>query len=166
MIKATGRELLGQDSNGIDVFLDYSRTNVEYHLLETPNLIELVKEVLPTIDTNNEEQVIVERNLGRIVGMTNLVETTDADEIVYAKRIGRDKFSRFAKNRSPIETSWVVVVLRKADKGYSLWTAMCGHLLPADAYVENSLFNQTHAMAYDESLIQLDTVRTIDGKIE
>jgi len=43
---------------------------------------------------------------------------------------------------------------------------MCGHLLPAEAYVENSLFNQTHAMAYDESLIQLDTVRTIDGKIE
>jgi hypothetical protein len=149
---------LGHTGDKQQVFLDYKNTHVEYHLLETPNLIDLVREVLPTIESNDEKQVIVERDLGRPVGTTNLVETASEDEIVYAKRIGRNEYSRFVKNRELLTCSSIVVVLRKGVSGYFLWTAMCGRLLPDEAYQKYSDFNKTHAMVYDEQLIQLDTV--------
>ena len=151
-------EKLGISADGEPVFLDWLRTNVEYHLLETPDLVNLVKEVVPTISILGEQQVVAERDLGRIVGTTNLVETTDNDEIIYAKRIGRDAYSRFARNRKPTPCSSIVVVLRKGALGYYLWTAMCAKLLPKDAWIEGSQFSRTHAMAFDESLVQLDTI--------
>ena len=149
---------IGISADGESIFLDPVNTNVDYHLLETPNLIDLVIEVIPTISVMSERQVVAERDLGRVVGTTNLIETTDSDEIVYAKRIGRDSYSRFAKNREPIPCRSIVVVLRKGDAGYYLWTAMCARLLPKEAWIESSTFNKTHAMAFDESLVQIDTL--------
>lgn len=151
-------EKLGVSANGMPIFLDRSNTNIDYHLLETPDLINLVREVVPSIEVENNDQIVVERDLGRTVGTTNLVETTDGDEIVYAKRIGRNAYSRFVKNKKPIPCSSIVIVLRKGEFGYYLWTAMCAKLLPKEAWIDGSLFNQTHAMAYDESLVQLSTV--------
>lgn len=151
-------EKIGISADGEPVFLDSLNTNINYHLLETPNLIDLVIEVLPTISVMDENQIVVERDLGRIVGTTNLIETTDNDDIIYAKRIGRDAYSRFAKNRKPIPSSSIVVVLRKGDSGYYLWTAMCAKLLPKEAWTVDSQFDKTHAMAFDETLVQLDTV--------
>lgn len=149
---------LGSSADGEIVTIDYANTNIEYHILETPDLLNLVQEALPTIVLAGRAQVIVERDLGRIIGTTNLVETTDEDEIVYAKRIGRSAYSRFVKNRKPLPSSSIVIVLRKGVGQYHLWTAMCGKLLPSEAYQQDSDFNATHAMAYDEKLVQLDTV--------
>lgn len=149
---------LGISADGESVFLDPMNTHIDYHLLETPNLIDLVIEVLPTISVMNKKQIVVERDLGRIVGTTNLTETTGNDEIVYAKRIGRDSYSRFAKNREPVSCCSIVVVLRKGGTGYYLWTAMCAKLLPKEAWIEDSTFSKTHAMAFDESLVQIDTL--------
>ena len=147
-------ERLGISANCIPIFLDRSDTNVEYHLLETPDLISLVREVVPSIQVINNDQIVVECDLGRIVGTTNLVETMEGDEIVYAKRIGRNTYSRFVKNKQPTACSSIVVVLRKGEAGYYLWTAMCAKLLPKEAWIDGSLFNQTHAIAYDEKLVQ------------
>jgi hypothetical protein len=55
---------LGTSADGKPVLLDVLNTNIEYHLLETPNLIDLVIEVLPTITVMDEQQVVVERDLG------------------------------------------------------------------------------------------------------
>jgi len=153
-------ERLGVSLDGKPIFLDRSNTNVTYHLLETPDLLNLVREALSTIEVADNDQVVVERDLGRIVGTTNLVETTDSDEIIYAKRIGRDAYSRFAKKRQPIPCRSIVVVLRRGESGYYLWTAMCAKLQPKEAWIDDSVYNQTHAMAYDESLVQLSTVTT------
>ncbi|HEX6258498.1 MAG TPA: hypothetical protein VFZ48_03395 [Candidatus Saccharimonadales bacterium] len=151
-------EKLGATVNGVEVYIDHDHTNVTYHLLETPDLLDLVREALPTIELPYEEQVVIEKDMGRVVGTTNLVETTDQDEIIYAKRIGRNTYSRFAKNRSPVACNSIVVVFRKRNAKYYLWTAMCGKLLPKEAYDAESHFNQTHALAYDERLVQLDTL--------
>lgn len=153
-------EFLGNSRDDKSVYIDHDHTNVTYHLLETPDLLDLVREVLPTIKLDDGTQVVVERDMGRIVGTTNLVETTETDEIVYAKRIGRLTYSRFVKGRSPMPCRHIVVVFRKQKKEYVLWTAMCGRLLPDDAYEQDSVFRATHAMTYDESLVQLDTVAT------
>ena len=154
----TRAKKLGISTDGESVFLDSMNTNIDYHLLETPNLIDLVVEALPSISVMDKRQVLVERDLGRIVGTTNLVETTNKDDIIYANRIGRKSYSRFARSRDPIPCRSIIVVLRKGDSGYSLWTAMCAKLLPKDAWIDGSLFNMTHAMAFDENLVQLDMV--------
>lgn len=153
---------LGRSADGEMVLVDYANTNVEYHLLETPDLLSLVCEALPTIATAGQAQVVVERDLGRTIGTTNLVETTDRDEIVYAKRIGRSTYSRFAKNRQPLPCKSIVVVLRKRVEGYYLWTAMCGKLLPEEAYQQDSQFNAAHALVYDDQLVQVDTVTHLE----
>lgn len=150
---------LGFSADNKIILLDYENTHIEYHLLETPNLVQLVREALPYLVIGDGNQVVLERDMGRVVGTTNLVETTDSDEIVYAKRIGREKYSRFVKNREPVSCQSIVVVVRKRGQEYYLWTAMCGNLLPQEAYDENSAFNVTHALVYDATLIQMDTLR-------
>ena len=150
---------LGKTADGFDAILDDNNTHVAYHLLETPDLIDLVIEALPRVEANGQDQVVFERDMGRVVGTTNLAETSDQDEIIYAKRKGRDTYSRFVKNRDVIPTQYIVVVLRKTVDGYLLWTAMCGRLLPQDAYDKNSEWSKTHAMVFDEHLVQKDTIR-------
>lgn len=149
---------LGMSADGYAVYLDYEHTNVAYHLLETPQLLEFVQEALPHLTLGSADQAVIEYDMGRVVGTTNLVETSGADEIVYAKRIGREKYSRFVKGRELVPCQFIVVVVRRRGDQRYLWTAMCGRLLPADAYDTHSVFAATHAMVYDESLIQMDTL--------
>ena len=160
------KKLLCKSKNNKNIFLDEDNTNVHFHILETPNLLELVKETLVETEIEDEEQVVFEKDLGRIIGSTSLVETDENDEIVYAKRKNRNEYSRFVKNRELIPTSYIVIVLRKIDDGYNLWTAMCGRLLPSVAYdpkdkKDSNGFNRTHALVYDEKLIQLDTLTNV-----
>lgn len=152
---------LGVSNDNKTILLDYENTNVEYHLLETLSLLELVNEALPFLIIGDDDQAVLERDMGRVVGTTNLVETTDRDEIVYAKRVGRERYSRFVKNRDVKPSQSIVIVIRRKEEKYYLWTAMCGKLLPPEAYDDDSAFNTTHALVYDESLIQLDTLRSL-----
>ena len=157
------KKLLGKTADNFEVMLDDDNTHVAYHLLETPDLLDLVIEIFPTIETLGQNQVVNERNMRRVVGTTNLVMTTDEDEIIYAKRKGRDTYSRFVKNRKLTPTQYIVVVLRRLQGRYLLWTAMCGRLLPSDAYKENSDWSKTHAMVFDDRLVQGDAIRTGDN---
>lgn len=152
---------LGVTNDGQPVFLDRANTHIRYHLLETPNLLELVREAMPQIELSSESQVVVECDMGRVVGTTNLVETTKDDEIVYAKRRGRDSYSRFAKNRRPSPCQYIVMVFRQEEGTYFLWTAMCGRILPEEAYDKESKFSHTHALAYDDNLVQIETVTIV-----
>lgn len=156
------RKLVGVSNDGYRVWLDHDATNVTFHIRETPNLLELVKEAIEGADIVGEDEILFEKDMWRIVGTTTLVKTTDADEIVYAKRKERDKYSRFAKNRELTPTSYIVVCVRKQGDDYMLWTAMCGRLLPKEWYDSTSHFSRTHALVYDEDLVQLDTATTVN----
>ncbi|MNR24954.1 hypothetical protein D3C85_1420710 [compost metagenome] len=125
-------------------------------------MLELVKEAIEGVDIVGEDEILFEKDMGRIVGATSLVETTDIDEIVYAKRKERDKYSRFAKNRELTPTSYIVVCVRKQGDEYTLWTAWCGRLLPKEAYDPASHFSRTHALAYDEDLVRLGTITAVN----
>lgn len=155
-------ELLATSKNGIPVYLNDEKTNVHVHIQENSNLLELVKGVIAQATLQDAPEIILEHDMGKIIGTTSLVETTSSDEIVYAKRKGRDKYSRFVKGRSLRETSWVVVVIRRDAEQFTLWTAWCGRLLPLEAYAEDAYepggFWASHALVYDESIIQLDTL--------
>lgn len=124
------KQALGKTRNGKVVYVDTKRSHAATHLTDTPELMELVKEALPTIDADRDN-VYVDKDLGRIIGVSDLVATTEKDEIVYAKRLNRTNYTRFAMNRKPEPTQSVTVVLRKDSEGsYELWSAWIGSVTP------------------------------------
>jgi hypothetical protein len=158
------KELLTHSYNQQPVYIDHDATKMALHIQEVPFLLELAKEVLEGCELLQENEAI-EKDMGRIVGESTLVETTDADEVIYAVRLGREKYTRFVMNKSAQPTSYVTVILRRADDGYSLWSAWCGKLVPTspggdDEMLESQGFWSKHALVYDETIIKLDTLTT------
>ncbi|MBP9738288.1 hypothetical protein KBD20_01225 [Candidatus Saccharibacteria bacterium] len=156
-------ELLGTSKNGCNVFTDIETTNIKLHILENPGLLSLVKEVIERSNVSGPN-VGIECNLGRVVGQTSCVKTSDTDEIVFAKRKQRDSYSRFVKNRRLEDTSIVSVVLFQKDYGYLVWSAWCGALVPTSPDSEGKMktsegFWDSHALVYDPGVIQIKTER-------
>lgn len=156
-------QLLALSKNGIKVFIDEENTNLGLHIIENPKLLELAKEVVENSEISGDN-VGLEYDFNKVVGKTGCVETTDSDEIVYAKRKQRDSFSRFVKNRQLEDSNLVSAVLFKKEYGYLLWSAWCGALVPTSPDSEGRMktsegFWRNHALVYDESLIQVDTVQ-------
>ena len=159
------KEFVCKTRSGESVYIDHEATKVGLHLAEAPQLLQLVKEVLTIRDVEGEN-VALEVDLGRIVGETSLIETTDDDEIVYARRLQRDKYTRFVKNKELMPTSWVTVILHKVDDGYNLWSAWCGKLVPTSPGGEDEMpksqgYWRNHALVYDADIIQADTVTEV-----
>ncbi|HVW71829.1 MAG TPA: hypothetical protein VHB93_01605 [Candidatus Paceibacterota bacterium] len=119
------RELIGRTKNGCDVYLDWQTSHALSHLSDTPELLGLIKEAVPRLEPEGDF-VKTKTDFGRIVGEMDLVETDASSDIVYAKRIGRDRYTRFAKNAKPVPTSWVSIALQKAADGYEIYTAYVG----------------------------------------
>lgn len=158
------KELLCKSKNDIDVFVDAETTNIGLHILEYPDLKDLITEVIPQVELQGTN-IGIERDLGRTVGQTSCVLTTRDDEIVYAKRLERDSFSRFVKNRNPEDTQYVSIVLFEKDYGYLVWSAWCGRLVPTSPDSEGRMrtsegFWRNHALVFDPSIIQVSTLTT------
>lgn len=163
------REFLCKSANGVDVFVDLENTNIGLHVIENPDLVELVKEAVEGSEVDGDK-VALQKDLGRVVGKTSMVEVDERDEIVFAKRIERDKFSKFVKNRELVPTSNVVAILFKEDYGYLVWSAWCGELMPQEPGGKGGTrtsreFDRTHAMVYDPEIIQPGTETTINPDV-
>ncbi len=159
------KELVVTSHNQQSVHIDHDATKVALHIQETPHLLDLVREIIADTDIEGEN-IAIEKNLGRVVGETTLIETTDDDEIVYAKRLGRDKFTRFVKHKAAQPTSYVTIILHRADEGYNLWSAWCGKLVPTSPGDEDEMpksrgFWSDHALVFDETIIQSGTATPI-----
>jgi len=83
------------------------------------HLHEGVSRLLPAafaqISSLGRKFFVEEVDFGRSIGETVCVQTTDADEVVWAKRPKRFGHSRFVKNRPPEPCSSVVIILKTAD---------------------------------------------------
>lgn len=151
---------LATTANGKKVYVSPRESHAATHLLESPQLLDLIKEFLPTI-VAKDENIYVDKDMGRIVGLTDLVETGADDEIVYAKRLNRSNYTRFVKNRKAQPTSYVTVVLKKdTQSDYELWSAWIGPAVPqfpGDEYetVESRPFWRQHALVWGNQQIQI-----------
>lgn len=158
------REYLADSKNGRPVFTDVENTNLAVHLVEAPKLLELVKTAVENSVVEGDN-VGLEYDAGRVIGTTNCVSMTDQDDIVYAKRLGRDSYSKFVKDREPEPTSTIAVVLFKKDFGYLVWSAWCGNIVPVQPDDNGRMvtvpgFWDMRALVYDPAIIQKDTERT------
>lgn len=158
------RKKLADSKNGKPVFTDVENTNLAVHLVENPKLLELVKEAVENSVVEGDN-VGLEYDADRVIGTTNCVNVTDKEEIVYAKRLGRDSYSKFVKNREQEPTSTVAVVLFRKDYGYLVWSAWCGNIVPVQPDESGRMvtvpgFWDTRALTYDPKIIQKDTERS------
>ncbi len=145
--------LLCHTKNGFAVYVDLEGSHFTTHLAETPQLKDLVIEVLQNYEFT-KEKIRFEANLGRAIGVSALVGTTSSDEIVYAKRPFRNTRIPFVKNREPAETNYVTIDLEKIDnKTCRLFTAYVGRITPpipgeVDANDESIPFWNSHALCW------------------
>lgn len=122
---------IGKTKNGFDVYVDLEASHAATHFKDDPQLLSLVKEALPELEPKGDYWRH-ERHMGRIVGNTDLVETGESDEIVYAKRPLRDVYTRFVKNKTSSPSEWITVELRKIDeRSLELFTTWIGRLVPS-----------------------------------
>lgn len=148
---------LGQLASGEYVF-DRRRSHLH------GSVAELLPEVFAAISSFDRELVVEEIDLGRTVGRRICVETGPGDEIVFARRHRRKGMTRFVLQREPEDCSRVVVVLKRDEYSdtYVCLSAYIGtHSEPepwdTHATATSEAFWQTHALVWDEQLIDPDT---------
>ncbi len=147
------KEYIGKTKNGFEVYVDRDSSHAVTHFTDTPILLHLVKKFIPEFEMEGERKS-VEFDAGEIIGFSDLVETGDTDEIVYALRPHRSLYSRFVKNKKPVPTSVLTIVLIQTEgKICHLYTAYLGPLTPSfpggDYLPEQSKqFWSKHALAW------------------
>lgn len=158
------RHVIGQTKNGKTVYVDTRGSHAATHISDTPNLLELAQEVVAGL-APNDDSVCIDKNMGHMVGLSDLVETKESDKILYAKRLNRDNYTRFVLSRKAEPTNLVTVVLRKdGEDNYELWSAWIGPAVPqfpGDEFEkpESKPFWRKHALVWGNQAIQPGTER-------
>ncbi len=123
-----------------------------------PSVADILPELFDKITSGKRPFISEEIEMGRIIGESICVETTDSDEIVYAHRAKRKGCTRFVKNRKPIPSSKAVVILKwdEDTKVYILITAFVGSKSEPEPWDRNATPNSrpfwdTHALIMDGS---------------
>lgn len=120
------KEFLASTLNKMAVFYDSLDSHTATHFEDTPHLKELVNKVLEASNLTKQKEFF-EKDMGRIIGTSDLVENRPGDTIVYAIRKNRDIYTSFNKTQSSVSSSLVTVCLQQIDeKSYELVSAWIG----------------------------------------
>lgn len=96
------------------------------HMSQHASVLPLLEEIIPNMKIAGTGFIKTSIDMGRVVGVTDCVPTTQYDEIVYAKRVGRPGKTRFVKNRKPQPSSHVAVVIKRFGNTFKLLTSFIG----------------------------------------
>lgn len=70
----------------------------------------------------------------------DLIETTESDDVFYAKRPNREKYTRFVRGREPVPATTVTIELRKkGGTEFEIFTAFIGKLTPPFPFGKDDL---------------------------
>ena len=114
---------------------------------------------------------ILQIDTSEIVGVCSLHKTDSKDDIIYAKRKGRDIYTRFVKGKQKQEVNSIVVILKQnayKPEEYYVVTAYPGFKSckePQDSNIKDKgelkeclAFWRKHALVYDESMIDTGSI--------
>lgn len=106
------------------------------------------------------------------VGYCNCIDTDTDDEIIFAKRHGRDTYTRFVKNKKSNIVYSVIFILNKNRKNFgeyylvSMFPGKETFKEPEDINIKSKVeltecleFWQNHALIYDEEIIDINTIK-------
>ncbi len=148
------------------VYINMISSNAGHYLSRRPYVINLIKEAL-TNKPLNGQRVIVEVDMGREIGNTDIVSTQDNDNIYYAKPIKNDTFYRFAKNKYPHPSRKLSIILIKdAEDQYEIVDTWIGPLKPpfpgdTNESSDSKQYWQEHALVHEAQMIQTKTITKI-----
>jgi hypothetical protein len=161
-------ELLGNSKNNKQVFYDPINSHAATHIEDTPQLRDLVIEVLANTVLENE-YLEFERDMGRTIGTTDGVINDEGDELVWAKRKNRESYTVFNKSKSPQPSRFLTMALSQQDvNSYILESAFVstgeGSSPPfpdePNAPPESREYWSKHALAWGTQEIQEGTLTT------
>lgn len=162
------REFFGTTKDGAKVF-----SHADSHLhAEGGMTLDLLAAALNTIDTQGERFIRKQIDFEHAIGKSNCVELRPDDDVVMAFRKGRSGPTPMVKNREPQPCNSMMVVLLKDESltedgnAYALITAFIGEAAPREPWdpgnknkaecQECEDYWNSHALVYDESLIDLE----------
>ena len=155
--------MISETEYDYDVYVNLILSTAGHYLSRRPYVIGLIKEILKAQKLRGP-RVVVERNMGRNIGTTDIVATSSTDNIYYAQPLKSDTFSRFAKNRYPQQSEVLTVVFEKDEDGnYEVSDTWIGNNCPAfpgDEYEtkESKKFWEEHALVHDAQTIQSKSI--------
>lgn len=155
-----------QSKIGYEVYVDLITSAAGQYLSRQPYIINLIKEALEGTKLKGAE-VAIERDMGRVIGNTDIVETTEKDTIFYAQPTKKSIFSRFAKNRFPSPSRQLTILLSKdTDGNYELhdtWIGPFSPPFPGDekATTKSKAYWQKHALVQDARAVQSKTITKV-----
>lgn len=158
-------KILTTTKNGRKVYVDVNSSHASTHLQDSPELIGQIKSILIRTEVSGDN-VAFQTDIDTAIGKSDLVETSDKDEIIYAKRKNRDIYTRFVKNREPVDTNFVTIILHKReDEDYNLFSAWVGPLVPPFPgdkmeHPDSKEFWSNHALVWGNQEIQPGTETT------
>lgn len=124
------KEMFATSKNGQQVWYDSETSHATTHFVAQPELRQHVIGAVQNTDLTDDQDVYFQYDMGRVIGTSDLVETNEDGEIIYAKRVGRDVYTRFVKNREPQPMNLISIILQKIPDGYDLVSAWIGPKVP------------------------------------
>jgi hypothetical protein len=157
---------IAQTRNGMAVHVDLLQSPAAAHIAQQPYLLGLVKELVQQTTARGPEMRI-DRDMGRPIGYSSLVETSDKDTILYAQLLRDSAFTRFVKNGEPLATQYLSIVLRRDEDGnYELHDTWLGRLTPPSPGSDNETdtsktYWASHAFVFGNHSVQPRTVTKV-----
>lgn len=155
--------MISQSETGYEIYINLISSSAGRYLSRHPHVINLIKELLVPMNLKGDH-MIIERDMGRVIGNTDIVETSEKDTIYYAQPNKIKVYSRFAKNRFSQPSNILTVIVEKdADGNYEVIDTWIGPSSPPfpgdDKETENSkLYWHNHALVHDAQAIQSKTI--------
>lgn len=161
--QAINTHLVTTTSNNVSIYVNLTHSPAGARISRQPHLLNLLKEALAPLELTDTE-IYIEHDMGRVIGNSEIVATTDKDSIVYARRPKSQTYIRLVKNRQFLPTNYLTIVLKQMDNGdYDLVDIWPGHKAPPfpdeeHATKDSQAFWADHAIVLDGQPIQAGTL--------
>lgn len=158
--------MLDETNADYDIYVNSIESPAGQYLSRRPYVYGLIRELLANRKLRGS-RVVIEKNMGRNIGTTDIVATTDKDNIYYAQALRSDVYTRFAKNRYPQVSDTLTVILeRDSDGNYevtNIWIGSSHPAFPGDEHATKESFDywKTHAYVQDAQIIQSKTLTKV-----
>jgi hypothetical protein len=157
------RYVIKQSPRGYEIYINLITSPAGAYLSRRPYVINLIKEVLAAKNLSKPHTAI-EHDMGRNIGTTDIIETSEKDIIYYAQQYKTSVYSRYAKNRYPSPSHVLSIIIERDDDGnYEVcdtWIGPCSPPFPGDSHeaADSKAYWETHALAQDLQTVQSKTI--------
>lgn len=155
-----------ESRHGYEIYVNLITSSAGHYLSRQPYVINLIKEVLAPMKLDGSK-LSIERDMGRTIGNTDIVETSEKDTIFYAQPHKKSVYSRYARNRNPSPSQKLTLILEQdTDGNYELsdtWIGPCSPPFPGDEQATESskTYWESHALVMDHQVIQSKTITKV-----